>query len=89
MWPGLREEKKKIWLGFQQKKKEMWPGFRQEKKKRAGAPAKIYGGGFPQLNDDMVGIPTRKGLGFQQIYGVANLISEHERGRKRREIGVT
>ena len=34
-------------------------------------------------------------LGFQQekkkkqIYGVANLISKHERGRKRREIGVT
>ena len=36
--------------------------------------------GLPQLNDDMVGTPTRKGLGFQQMYGVANLISKHERG---------
>ena len=36
--------------------------------------------GLPQLNDYMVGTPTRKGLGFQQMYGVANLISKHERG---------
>ena len=28
-------------------------------------------------------------LGFQQIQGVANLISKHERGGKIREIGVT
>ena len=28
-------------------------------------------------------------LRFQQIQGVANLISKHERGRKMREIGVT
>ena len=43
---------------------------------------KEYGRGLLHLNDDMVGTPTRKGLGFQQIYGVANLISKHERGRK-------
>ena len=28
-------------------------------------------------------------LRFQQIQGVANLISKHERGRKMKEIGVT
>ena len=30
------------------------------------------------MNDDMVETPTRKALGLQQIYEVANLISKHE-----------
>ena len=58
----------------------------KEKEKGAGTPAKKKNiwRGLPQLNDDMVGTPTRKGLGFPQIYGVADLISKHERGRKRK-----
>ena len=85
--------------GIPTREKEKGWDSSKEKEYMAGTPAreaekdwdssKDIWRGFPQLNDDMVGIPTRKGLGFQKIYGVTNLISKHERGRKRREIGVT
>ena len=48
-------------------------GWDSSKRKRNMWP------GLRQLNDDVVGTPTRKGLGLQQIYGVANLISKYER----------
>ena len=82
MWLRLPQKKKRMWSRPQQKKKNMSQGFPQKKKKRVGTPSKEkeYMAGLPQLNDDMVGTLTRKGLGFQQIYGVTNLISKHERG---------
>ena len=91
MWRGLPQSKKKEYeagtpsiekkimrRGLPQEKKKIWRGLLQEKKN-------IWRG-LPQLNDDMVGTPTRKRLGFQQVFGVANLISKHERGAK---IGIT
>ena len=49
---------------------------------RDSGKRKRKGSGLRQLNDDMVGTPTRKGLEFQQMYGVANLISKHEEEEK-------
>ena len=49
--------------GLPQKKRKEWRGLLQEKKK-------CIWRGLPQLNDDMVGTPTRKGLELQQRTGL-------------------
>ena len=71
---GLQQEKKKMWPGFRQQKKKRAGTPAREKENVVGIPArekekgwdssKDIWRGFPQLNDDMVGISTRKGLGF-------------------------
>ena len=70
------KEKEKLWLRIQQ----LWPSIRQEKELWLSIQQN-YGRGFSKRKEIW--------LRFQQIQGVANLISKHERGRKRREIGVT
>ena len=82
MWRGLPQLKKIMRRGLPQLKKIMRRGLPQEKKKKNGGDSrkrkKKMWRGLPQLNDDMVGTPTRKGLGLQQMYGVVNLISKYE-----------
>ena len=80
-------EKEKLWLRIQQ----LWPSIRQKKKncgrvfgKRKRIVAEYsakYGRGFGKRKEIW--------LRFQQVQGVANLISKHERERKMKEIGVT
>ena len=68
--------------GFPQEKEKNGRGLPQEKEKNGGDSCKrkrnVYGGDSCNWIMYMVGTPTRKGLGLQQIYGVANLISTHE-----------
>ena len=55
----------------------------REKENVVGTPAREkenMAGTLAKEKEYMVGTPTRKGLGFQQMYRVANLISKHERG---------
>ena len=90
VWRGLPQLKKKRCGGDSRKWKRIWagtPAFEKEKNGWDSSQRKrIYGGDSRNWNDDMVGTPTIKGLGLQQMYGVANLISKHERGAK---IGIT
>ena len=79
-------EKEKLWLSIQQlwpsirQEKELWPSIRQEKELWLSIQQNC-GRGFGKRKEIW--------LRFQQIQGVANLISKHERGRKMKEIGVT
>ena len=68
---GIPQLKRNDMAGTPARKRKEWRGLPQEKKK-------CIWRGLSQLIDDMVGTPTRKGLGLQQMYGVANLISKHE-----------
>ena len=72
IWAGIPAKKKKCGGHSRNWKRKEWVGLQQKKEH-------IWWG-IPQLNDDMVGTLTRKGLGLQQMYGVVNLISKHERG---------
>ena len=72
LWPRIREEKKKLWLRIHQ----MWPRFRQKKKKEEIVA---------ENSVNLAEVSAREKemwLRFQQILGVANLISKHERGEK-------
>ena len=59
---GGDSRKKKKRAGTLAKEKKIWLGLQQ--KKRFMWP------GLRQLNDDMVGTPTRKGQGLQQCTGL-------------------
>ena len=69
------KEKEKLWLRIQQ----LWPNIRQGNELWLSIQ-RNYGRGFGKRKEIW--------LRFQQIQGVANLISKHERGRKMEEICV-
>ena len=63
-WAGTPAREKEMYMaGTPARKRKEWRGLSQKKKKCAWR-------GLPQMNDDMVGTPTRKGLGLQQCTGL-------------------
>ena len=77
-------------VGTPAKEKENMAGIpAREKENVAGILAREKEKGWDSSKDMWRGFPQEKGLGFQQSYGVANLISKDKRERKRKEIGIT